>query len=131
MNTAQLEQATKAAYPELWPDDFDALPPQNKASLAYHRQAAMDRARAAIEAYGEKRPASGGLTAQEVPIRLPGDAALVQQVLVTVAYIDTEGRTAYDVSTMGEGLMTTWLGMNTLTQHYLLNQPGSTGGTEN
>lgn len=127
-HSAQLEAATKAAYPELWPDNWNELPAQNKASLAYHRQAAMERVSAAISAYGES---GGGLTAQEVTLSLPDDAAMIQQVLATITYIDHEGTTAYVVRTMGEGLRTTWLGMNLLTQDYLLKMPGVNGWKEN
>lgn len=129
MNTEKLEQATKEAYPELWPDNWQELPGQNKASLAYHRQAAMDRVAKAIESYGA--PQSGGLVSQEVTLELPEDAAMIQQVLATITYIDHEGSTAYVVRTMGEGLRTTWLGMNVLTQDYLLKMPGVTGWKEN
>jgi phage tail protein X len=130
MNTESLEAATKAAYPELWPDNWNELPPHNKASLAYHRQAAMERARVAIESYAEANAgaaANSGLAAQEVTLALPDDAAMIQQVLATITYIDHEGATAYVVRTMGEGLRTTWLGMNALTQDYLLKMPGVTG----
>jgi hypothetical protein len=129
-NSANLEAATKAAYPELWPDNWNELAPQNKASLAYHRQAAMDRARLAIEAYAERSADNSGLTAQEVTLGLPEDAAMIQQVLATITYIDNEGSTAYVVRTMGEGLRTTWLGMNVLTQDYLLKMQGVTGWSE-
>lgn len=130
-NSARLEAATKEAYPELWPPYYDDLPAQNKASLAHHRQAAIERVRAAVQAYGEQSAGNSGLTAQEVTLALPDDAAMVQQVLATITYIDHEGSTAYVVRTMGEGLRTTWLGMNVLTQDYLLKMPGVTGWKEN
>lgn len=123
----RLEAATKEAYPELWPDNFAELPPQNKASLAFHRQSAMDRISRAVEAYGEQSSGGGGLTAQEVTLGLPEDAAMIQQVLATIMYLDHDGDTAYVVRTMGEGLRTSWLGMNVLTQDYLLKMPGITG----
>lgn len=132
MNTDKLEQAAKAAYPELWPDNFAELPAPNKASLAYHRQAAMDRVKAGIEAYSETSAGEPSLTSlQEVTLALPDDAAMVQQVLATIAYIDNDGQTAYVVRTLGEGLRTTWLGLNVLTENYLLNMPGVTGWKEN
>jgi hypothetical protein len=125
----RIQRATQEAYPELWPDSWQDLPSQNKASLAFHRQAALDRVVKAVQAYEQDPVAtSPSLTAQEVTIALPEDAALVQQVLTGISYIDTEGRSAYIVRTMGEGLRTSWLGMLVLAQDYILKLPSIPDG---
>lgn len=126
-DSTKLEAAVKAAYPELWPDDWEQLPGLNKASLAYHRQAAMDRLRLGIEAYAEAQSEGGGSSPlADYSISLPEDAAMIQQVLTIVSYIDNDGRTAYVVRTMGDGLRTSWLGMCVLAQDYILKLPSVT-----
>ena len=147
----------QAAWPELWPDNWSSLAPSDRLAYAGVRQTAIDRMAEALKAVAEasdeevmrvkrqreafnelrdleadldEKEAPAGkssLTAEEVTIKLPEDAAMVQQVLATIVYVDHDGQTAYDVRTMGEGLRTTWLGMNVLTQDYLLKPPGSTG----
>lgn len=143
MDVEKTMAAAKAAYPELWPDSGDEpygySGPTGKATLARRRQAAIGRIGRALEAYGEhasEMPTDpdddlSSIALADFAISLPEDAAMVQQVLTTVTYIDQEGKTAYVVRTMGEGLLTSWLGMSILTQNYLLGLPKAPGnGTD-
>lgn len=134
---SQHEAAAKAAFPELWPDNLRELSPDARAALAFSRQQALTRVGAAIAAYelaGDEEAheeALGqatigvaedeGIALADFTIGLPEDAAMVLQVITTISYVDTEGRTVYVVRTMGEGQRTSWLGMCVLTQDYLLN----------
>lgn len=125
----RIEAAAKAAYPELWPEDWEQLPASHRASLTITRQGAIGKVTAAIQAYeAAATPEKEDGQAEQVPladfsISMPDDAAMIQQVLTAITYIDTEGRTAYVVRTMGEGLRTSWLGMCALAQDYILKLP--------
>jgi hypothetical protein len=122
----RLDAAAKAAYPELWPDNWKDLPGQNKASLAFHRQAALDRVTAALEAYqgteGEKAALEGDRP-HAITLAVPSDAAMVQQVLGIIAYLTEDGQTAYAVLSSGDGLRASWVGMCAIAQDYLLKLP--------
>lgn len=124
-NHEHLLIAAQAAFPELWPSE-EPKDPSTRAGLAIARQQAMDRAGNAIAAFEasvagdeEGDPAVMG----DLAIEMPEGAAMLLQTLVTIAYIDEEGRTAYVVRTMGEGMRSSWLGMCVLTQDYLLKLP--------
>lgn len=127
----KIAAAAKAAFPELWPAEdaytaFGRTPPFPPGELAYLRQDAVDRIIKAIEvlqqpeAAGEDSHEAGPIPLADFTIEMPDDAAMIQQVLTTITYIDNDGRTAYVVRTMGEGLRTSWLGMCVLTQDYIL-----------
>jgi hypothetical protein len=107
--------AAKAAFPALWPDEEV----ENKAGYAFARTDALSVITKAIDAY---EAAPTGDTTQVVSLVMPPDAAMVQQTLATVSYLDREGRMAYSVRCIGEGPLSTWLGMGILTQDYLLQQ---------
>jgi hypothetical protein len=115
----RIEAAAKAAYPELWPEGD--VPMEHRAGLAIARQQAVTRIAAAVEAADSEGDSQ---TLGKVDIALPDDAAMVQQTLTVVAFIDNEGRTAYSVFTTGEGLLASWVGMAALAQNYLLHQGG-------
>lgn len=134
MDQQRLAKAAKAAYPELWPDSGEEPrgyeSSAGKANLAVRRQAALGRVVKALEIYEGAVGEEAAIEQAEVVtpltdfvVGLPEDAAMVQQVLTTVTYLNHEGQTAYVVRTMGEGLRTSWLGMCVLTQDYLLRQP--------
>lgn len=121
-------KAAKAAFPELWPDEdaMQVLLQQHggKGGLAIQRQAALGRVQAALEAAGAD-PA--GDATQRVVLIMPDDAMMIQQTLAIITYIDESGKVAYSIRTLGEGLVSSWLGMNVLAQHYLLQQAGLDG----
>lgn len=136
MDIEKIKVAAKAAYPELWPEDANDFPipgAAGRAVMARHRTEVVDRITKALQAAEEFGAAPDEGEFEVVPlgdfaISLPEDAAMVQQVLTTVTYIDNEGKTAYVVRTKGEGLLTSWLGMSILTQNYLLNLPSMPDG---
>jgi hypothetical protein len=110
--------AAKAAYPEFWPALHRA---EDMPMLTMQRQAIIDRIGAALEAAEAHEPdAPQGL--QTLAIVVPQDAAMVQQSLTVLAYLDHNGETAYSVQALGEGLMSSWLGMGVLAQDYLLRE---------
>lgn len=128
----RIEAAAKAYAPELWPDDLSDYSPMQRGQLALLRQAIIERMTATLQAvddfdihekYGKFAQSKTGT------FELPADAAMLEQTLVAFTYIDHEGKTAYGVRTVGEGLLTTWLGMADLAKHFLL-QDKITGGWE-
>lgn len=142
----RLLAAAKVMFPQLWETPDSEVPMGHKVALTMARQRAMDKVVAGIEAYHmhvdtDELPAEevvAGATPVEASkpepqqeitplgefnVGLPSDAAMVQQVLVVITYIDNEGGTAHMIKTSGEGLRTTWLGMCVLAQDYLLNLP--------
>lgn len=134
---AKIEAAAKAAYPDLWPDDYNKLPGPTKAAITNMRQQATEIVVRALNAAdqvedsapdGDEAPDTSGAifnTLADVTVALPQDAAMLEQVLTVVTYVAKDGRTAYVVRTMGEGLRTSWLGMLVLAQDYLLKLPAA------
>jgi hypothetical protein len=115
--------ATKAAFPELWESGSDvhddALKGMEASALATARQNALSRVGQAIAAYDEN---VGGDPTPAIMLVLPEDAAMLEQALVTLTYFDKDGKLSYSVQTMGDGVLSTWLGMGVLAQNYLLRQ---------
>jgi hypothetical protein len=129
-DSSKIEAAAKAAFPELWPTTEEELSLPQRAARTFNRQYAIERITKAIEAYNEAPGEMGDADPVELAnfgIELPSDAAIVQQVLTAITYVDNDGKMAYTVNTQGEGLLTTWLGMVVLTQNYLLAHYGFGG----
>jgi hypothetical protein len=124
MDAARVEAAAKAAFPEFWSEDLEELKPQYKALVTIRRQEVIDKMVKGLESYEATRnPAT-------VVLEPPDGAAMVQQVLVTTMFIDNDGRTAYTVRCLGEGLLNSWLGMGVMAQDYLLQRFRASGGWE-
>lgn len=133
--TERLLKAAQSAFPELWETPDSEVPKQHRGNLAMARQRALTITTDAVtgwEAADEEVPAevleeleeiSKESAFGDIKVALPDDAAMVQQVLTVVTYLDNEGVTAYVVRTSGDGLMTSWLGMCMLAQNYLLHLP--------
>ena len=144
MNYDKIEASAKAAFPELWPDNAEKLGPEAQAGLVYQRQNAIDRTVAALAAYVDAEPEvetvdlpvgdveaepeseeGEGVLLDSVTLSLPEDAAMVQQTMTVLTYIDEQGRTAHAMHFTGDGQRTSWLGMCVLAQDYILKQPSA------
>lgn len=122
--------AAKAAFPELWPEE-DAMQVVlqqhgGPGGLTIARQEVLDRVQRALDAVEGNDEDTIPPGTESITLQLPKDAKMVQQALAIVMYIDSEGRVAYSVRTIGEGVISSWLGMNVLTQNHLLRRAGLT-----
>lgn len=62
-----------------------------------------------------------------ITLTLPEGAKMLSQSLTIATYLDDHGNTAYTVACVGQGLTSSWLGMNVLCQDYLLRQHRENG----
>jgi hypothetical protein len=133
----QILAASKAAWPMLWEDAGPDASAEERAAQMNARQASLDMMGKALDAAAEVPveaedvegfPPTDGTLLGDWTLNLPEDTAMVQQILTMVCFINNEGRTAYAVRFMGEGLKTSWLGMATLAQDYILRMPGGWDG---
>lgn len=100
------------------PDDLSSLDDTPAASGEDEPEKPARRL-AQVSADGEGVP--------QVILNLPEGAKILQQSLTIAMYLDENGASAYTVACLGEGLTSTWLGMNVLCQDYLLAQHRDNG----
>lgn len=126
-DASKILAAAEAAFPELWPSTDEELTGPQKAARAFNRQYAVERVAKALKAYSDavraETPTEPTLL-EEQAIRLPDDAAMIQQTLTVIQYIDTEGQSAIKVHTTGDGQITSWLGLVEIAKLYVLQTVG-------
>jgi hypothetical protein len=111
--------AATAAYPELFGENVPAAG-GNPANRALVKQDILARIARAVKAADDANPV--------IKIAPPPDAQMVLQTLAAVTYLNEDGNTLFAVYTQGDGQLTSWLGMNVMTQDYLLSKGGFTNG---
>jgi hypothetical protein len=107
------------------PEEFDV--PDDLSSLNDSEPATPDEGKPAPTVQKLATPGADGEGVPTITLALPEGAQMLQQSLTIAMYLDDHGRSAYTVACVGEGLTSSWLGMNVLCQDFLLKQHHENG----